>query len=46
MVGKEGLQEVLELLGRAPFFNGEDACQRNAKGHPIWGASSCNAVVR
>ena len=35
MVGKEGLQEMLELLG-VPFFNGEDAGQLYAKGHPIW----------
>ena len=47
MVGKEGLQEMLELLGGA-FINfiGEDACQLYAKGHPISGASSCHAVVR
>ena len=33
VVGKEGLQEFLELLGGA-LFDGEDAC---AKGGPILG---------
>ena len=40
-VGKEGLQEILELPGGA-LFNCEDACAPHAKGHPIWGASSRN----
>ena len=29
-----------------PLCNGEDACQLYAKGQPISGASSCNAVAR
>ena len=45
VVGKEGLQEMLELPG-APSFDGEDAGQLYAKGRPILDASSCNAVVR
>ena len=37
--------KMLEFLG-VPFFNGEDAGQLYARGRPILGASSCNAVVR
>ena len=33
-VGKEGWQEILELLVGA-LLNCEDACQPYAKGHPI-----------
>ena len=40
VVGKEGLQEILELLGGA-LFEGEDACQPYAKGRLLWGGSSC-----
>ena len=45
VVGKEDLQEFLELLGGA-LFKGEDACQPYAMGHPMSGASSCNDAVR
>ena len=44
VVGKEGLQEFLELLGGALFY-GEDACRPYTTGHPMWGVSSCNDAV-
>ena len=30
--------------GRVPFFNGEDACQPYAVGHPIGASSRVDAV--
>ena len=38
-------RRTLELLGGA-LRSGEDASQLYVKGHPRWGANSCNAVVR